>query len=191
VGGRDGESARVGGVLVFEADEQLAQQRGELLAFRVGQRGQQDVLVGQVAGCDLVEQGGAGSGEGDQDPATVVAARSAGDHALGLEPSQPDAHRSRRQAEPRHQVALRQGVGRTGAPQRGDHREVGEGEVVAGEQGRQLLVHAGAHPGEPGEDLDRRHVQVGALGVPLGHDAVDGVGQPRAAAGRGLPRAAA
>ncbi len=57
--------------------------------------------------------------------------------------------------------------GLPGPAQRDDDDEVRRGQPEAGEHRCQLGVEVGTRAAQPGDDTDRREIEVGALTVPL------------------------
>jgi hypothetical protein len=168
---RDTEPRRL--VCALEGQQQFAQEVGELRALVGIECPEQPVLVRQVRGRRLVEAGMALRRQRDQRAAAVLRVGVARHEPGGDEPVDPHAHGPRREPERIHQLPLRRRAAE--APQRREDLEVGDRQVVLGEQCLELLVEARAHASQPGDNANRGGVEIRPQLAPVVDHLVDRV----------------
>src|SRR6266508_2134152 len=165
---------------VPEADQEFAEQPGELVALTFRQAREQFVLAGGVGLDHLVDDLEPRVGQPDQHRAPVLRIEVAGDQAL--RDQRVRARRDRRGADHhrRHQLPGSEPVRRAGAAQRRQHVELPRLEVPRGEGDPDPALQQPRGARDPPDHAHRADVEVGPLGPPLVGDQVHRVLRHRA-----------
>ena len=143
-----------------------------------GQLRQERLLLLDEVGHRRVDDVAARRRQAHEHPAPVARVGAPVDEPAALEPVDAVGHRARRDERLLDELAGRELIGLACAAQGREHVEGPAVEQVLREGRPAGQVEPARQPRDPGEHLQRRHVEVGALPAPGRDDLVDVVGGP-------------
>jgi hypothetical protein len=114
-----------------------------------------------------------GIGQLNQYTPTIIGMILPRDEPAVGEPVHPIGHSARRDEGFSQQLSGRKAVGRTRASQRGQHVELPGLKIMGAECVRSQTIEVMSQSGDTGENLHRRHIEVGAFAAPGFHNRVD------------------
>jgi len=153
--------------------QQLPQQIGQLVSLACVQTGNQLLRAVEAGNNCFIDQLKASSSEMDQDPPAVARICDALDQTPFLQPIDPVGHRTGGQNSCASQRGGRHGKWLSLAPQRGEHIEAPGVQSKWSESLPQTICDVLAETVDPGQDGQRRRVEIGPLLSPLNNDLVD------------------